>query len=52
MKLEKKDYESGIKAWEGILKQSIVDNIQAEIYIEALKKKMNEEYPEEVLGVS
>ena len=38
--MEQKQWEDGIKAWEKIKKQAMIDIEQAELYIEAIQKQI------------
>lgn len=42
MSLTKEKWLEAKKAWENILKQSEIDRAQAELYIEAVDKKLKE----------
>ena len=36
------EWQNGLKAWEAVKKQGTIDVEQAEIYIEAIQKKISE----------
>lgn len=38
--MQKEDWEKGIEAWERVKKQAQIDIEQAELYIQAIKKKI------------
>ena len=42
--ISKEDWEKSLKAWENVKKQANIDNEQADLFIVAVKKKL-EEFP-------
>ena len=40
--MNKEEWSKGVEAWEKIKKQALIDIEQADLYIEAIKKKIQE----------